>query len=285
MLKYFRPISDIHLDFDFRLNGQFHALPHQFVWHPETLPTDLETALIIAGDIWHAGKFMASGWLECEAPRFHSIIFILGNHDYWGGALDKEPANIREALKAMNLPNVYFLEKESVTIEGVKFVGATLWTNFNKEDPVTMATHNRVMCADVEAITCGFTQHYADKKISAHDLLRDHREARKFIFNEAVKTPDLRKLVVISHMAPSHLSLHEMYKHLYIDNGYYYSDLGNEIADSKIDYWFHGHMHTSFSYQIGETWVICNPRGYSPRAINAAFTDEFIIDIDKEVAA
>jgi hypothetical protein len=71
------------------------------------------------------------------------------------------------------------------------------------------------------------------------------------------------RVVVVSHHAPTHVSIDECYKHDTIMNGNFASMLENFILDHpEIAVWVHGHMHNVSDYQVGSTRVLCNPRGY-----------------------
>jgi hypothetical protein len=72
-----------------------------------------------------------------------------------------------------------------------------------------------------------------------------------------------KKCVVVGHHSPSFKSVHPMYAHETLMNGGYHSDLSEFILDHpQIKLWTHGHTHHPFDYTIGETRVVCNPRGY-----------------------
>jgi Icc-related predicted phosphoesterase len=78
--------------------------------------------------------------------------------------------------------------------------------------------------------------------------------------------PDLKdkKVVFVGHHTPSHQSIHDRYKKDQLMNGGYHSDLSEFILDHpQIKLWTHGHTHEPFDYMIGETRIVCNPRGYS----------------------
>ena len=46
-------------------------------------------------------------------------------------------------------------------------------------------------------------------------------------------------------------------------NGGYHSNLEEFIMDRpNIKLWTHGHTHEDFDYMVGDTRVVCNPRGY-----------------------
>jgi Icc-related predicted phosphoesterase len=72
-----------------------------------------------------------------------------------------------------------------------------------------------------------------------------------------------KKIVVVGHHTPSYLSIHDNYKHDRLMNGGYHSDLSEFIMDRpQIKLWTHGHTHEPFDYVLGETRIVCNPRGY-----------------------
>ena len=281
-LKYLRPISDIHLDFDVSVAGR----PP---WKPKGLPTDHLTALVLAGDIWHARKYLGyanQSWLAKRAQSFRYIIFVLGNHDYWGGAINHEADRVKEEIEKQGLKNVFLLENDTLVLEDVKFVGGTLWTDFNKQDPLTRMSWASTMTPDAKQIKLrrhfvgtdgATTQEYT--RLTAHDMLKRHLDTRSYIFQNAVKDEKTRKLVVVTHMAPSEQSVHEKFNREKVANGYYFSELGNQIAYTDIDLWFHGHMHNQSDYMINNTRVICNPRGYEGYEVNDLFDENWLIEL------
>jgi hypothetical protein len=89
-----------------------------------------------------------------------------------------------------------------------------------------------------------------------------HRETRDYIKLVASENKD-KKVVVVGHHSPSYQSVHPMYASEYLMNGAYHSDLSEIMLDNtNIKLWTHGHTHHPFDYIIGETRVVCNPRGY-----------------------
>jgi hypothetical protein len=71
-------------------------------------------------------------------------------------------------------------------------------------------------------------------------------------------------VVVVTHHAPSKLSIKPKYQHDQLMNGGYSSDLSEFILDHpEIRVWTHGHTHDTFDYTVGDTRVLCNPRGYA----------------------
>lgn len=188
--------------------------------------------------------------------QFPHVIAIAGNHEFYSGKWNGSLETLRNEYGVY--PNVHFLECNTIKIEDVTFVGGTLWTNCNRGDPLTLHTiHN--MMNDYRMIRndeLGYT-----KLRPAHTMSR-HRETLQY-FKTVIDECTNSKVVVVSHMAPSSLSIHEKYKHEQHLNAAYHSDLSEFILDRpQIKTWIHGHVHTDFDYQIGDCRVICNPRGY-----------------------
>jgi Icc-related predicted phosphoesterase len=108
---------------------------------------------------------------------------------------------------------------------------------------------------------------------STEDSVEDHKKMLDYI---KIATADYggepKKFVVVTHHAPTALSIAECYKGDTLMNGAFQSDLIDFILDKpQIKLWTHGHMHNVSNYMIGETRIVCNPRGYighEQRALN-----------------
>jgi predicted phosphodiesterase len=189
--------------------------------------------------------------------QFPNVIYIAGNHEFYHGRWKASLDHLRE--ECAKFTNVYFLENEMKVINDITFIGATLWTDCNKGDPLTlnaltdMLNDYRVIRNDEN----GFS-----KLRPAHTM---HRHQQTLSYLKAV-LPDLKdnKVVFVGHHTPSHQSIHERYQGQYLMNGGYHSELSEFILDHpQIVLWTHGHTHEPFDYMIGETRIVCNPRGYS----------------------
>jgi DNA repair exonuclease SbcCD nuclease subunit len=205
--------------------------------------------------------------------QFPHVIYIAGNHEFyhgrWKGSLD----HLRETCSLY--PNVYFLENDIKVINEVSFIGATLWTDCNKGDPLTLHALTDMM-NDYRIIRndeLGFT-----RLRPAHTIDR-HRYTMSYL--KAV-LPDLKdkKVVFVGHHTPSYQSIHDRYKKDYLMNGGYHSDLSEFILDNpQIKLWTHGHTHEPFDYMIGTTRIVCNPRGYSGHDESAEYFELKYLDI------
>lgn len=80
--------------------------------------------VICAGDIGEgiAGVKWASQF-ACD------ILYICGNHEFWGGDFYQVPLAIKEFVALPANKHIRFLDKDSCIINGTRFIGATLWTS------------------------------------------------------------------------------------------------------------------------------------------------------------
>lgn len=255
--------SDVHLEFgDIDLKN-----------------TDSADVLILAGDIMIANDIhrypdvntisadMLNGLSAPRALRFHNfldrvskefphVVYVAGNHEYYHGNF---PGSLKD-LKAVcdNYPNIYFMENECKKILDYTFIGCTLWTDMNRGDPVTLHVTGNNM-NDYRTIRCddlGYT------KLRPAHTMSQHRKSLEYI-RSIVDANTSDKYVVVGHHAPSSLSIHDRYKNDHLMNGAYSSDLSQFILDHpQIKLWCHGHVHNKFDYMMGQTRVLCNPRGY-----------------------
>ena len=206
--------------------------------------------------------------------QFPHVIYVMGNHEHYHGKFDQSAEIIQQTLGYLNIHNVYLLDNNTKDIDGVRFVGGTMWTDCNKGDPMTMY-HLEQCMNDFRVIRIakeGF------KKFLPMRTLKEFTTTRDYIKTVVEGTPVDMPVVVCTHHAPSALSIHEMYKHDHLMNGGYYSDLSYMLFDQpRIKLWTHGHMHQCFDYQLGDARVVCNPRGYNDE--NRNFNPNFIVEV------
>lgn len=263
--------SDIHSEFfNFK---QIDSILEDIIPHDER---DMNSILILAGDI---GTF--SNYSKTLKPvfnhvckRFIYVIYVYGNHEYYSGVFwDKNKSRI---FKNKKLPkNLIILDSENIIIDDVVFIGATLWTNFDKENPVTMYRCERNV-SDFECIR----KQVEDKshRIIASDMANKFNYQSKFIFEQIDNYKD-KKQVVITHFMPSEICVNKRYKGDLL-NPYFYSELGNEMCKyNKPDLWIHGHTHISFVGEICNTKIVCNPYGYKDVNVNFNYNKKMFMEI------
>lgn len=265
--------------------------------------TENADVLVLSGDICIANEMKPRdiyGVMEgTRSSRYHDffhrcafqfphVVYVMGNHEHYHGDFAYSHNILKGALEYLN--NVHVLEKETVKIDDVTFVGGTLWTDMNKGDSLTLYHIQRMMndfqCVKNSGrsvyrtvplykynedgslfkdekgnmVQVGTKKKEEPSRFSPEDAMEEHRRMMEFI--KIVLKPD-EKFVVCGHHSPSHQSCHPYYKHDTVMNGGYHSDLEEFIIDHpQIKLWTHGHTHHVFDYMVGDTRVVCNPRGY-----------------------
>lgn len=254
---YIRPISDLHLECD----GGKYVLPK--------LDTDARTVLVIAGDGHVEDKLVP--WLARECSHFLAIVYVLGNHEHYNHSLDMTAKKIERTAKEHLCLNdkLFVLDRSIAVIEGVEFIGTTLWTDLNNGDPLTQFTVQR----RINDFSYILVQNF-QRRFHPADWRGINYADTTWLTRVVKQKPDVAR-VIVTHYLPSFKSVNPRYKipQEYHLNGGFASNLDDLIANSKATYWIHGHTHDSCEYKHGDTTVICNPRGYFPDQINAKYDD------------
>lgn len=203
---------------------------------------------------------------ECS-EKYREVIMVMGNHEHYGYQFHKTYNHIKDQLPS----NVHLLEKECYELDGVLFIGGTLWTDMNKHDDLTMY-HMKSMMNDYRQITMLDEARGAYFKLQPEKTVSEHLKTKQYIklmLEENRATKNL-PVVVVTHHSPSKLSTHPHYADDTIMNGAYSSDLSELILDNpEIKVWTHGHTHHVFDYTVGDTRIICNPRGYAGHEVRS----------------
>jgi predicted phosphodiesterase len=227
------------------------------------LETDKDDVLILAGDIGVARYAHTFGPIKNWSKRFRKIVQIAGNHEYYHGSLLRSRAKIQEFMGDDVYPVWKLAENEIVRVDNVSFICATLWTDFNRGNPIAKESV-RSGLNDYRLIRTGDSVEPYQRRIKPNDILNIFIRSKQFIFESIAKEKsDGKKTVVVTHHAPTELSIDRARYGNNILNWGYVSNMFDEIYDNGPDFWVHGHTHTSFKYEVGKTKVISNPRGYA----------------------
>ncbi|MBZ9763308.1 metallophosphoesterase [Mesorhizobium sp. CA8] len=215
---------------------------------------------IVAGDLCRAP---ADGvrWLAKHVAHAMTCIYVAGNHEFYKGAI-KEGLEAGHSAAA-GFPNIHFLEKEMVIVDGVRFIGATLWTDYRIEGrPQVAMFHARQRMNDYRKIAARRNPWERFVPATAYRL---HQQSRLFI--DSSLRADPTKTVVVTHHLPHASSIPPRLKGDLL-NAAYASDLCSVIEVGKPALWVHGHTHDSCDYTVGDTRIVCNPRGYDGENAN-----------------
>lgn len=195
-------------------------------------------------------------FLKRCSDQFTHVVYIAGNHELYHGKFEASLIHLKEECDKFS--NVYFLENATKKINDYTFVGATVWTDLNKHDPLTMHAVGDMM-SDYHQIRHD-GQGY--RKLRPTDTFDRHVRTLQY-FKLILDQNPTDKFVIAGHHAPSKLSIKPKYEKDHLLNGAYSSDLSEFILDHpQIVLWTHGHTHDNFDYMIGSTRIVCNPRGY-----------------------
>ena len=255
-------ISDLHLEFsDYSAkNDQDYDVlilsGDIFVAQPlHDFPADIDDKNIQSKHHIQAIRFR--NFLRFCSEDFPHVVFVAGNHEFYNGKFYQTLDILRE--ECGKFPNIHFLEDDTFELDDVIFVGGTIWTDCNNRDGLTMYDISR--CMNDYRVIKNERRNYS--RISPEDTLQRHKVTLEYIRKVAKGAPIDKKIVVVGHHGPSDLSVHDNYKTDFTVNGAYRSRLDDFILDNpNIVLWTHGHTHYFFDYYIGNTRVVCNPRGY-----------------------
>lgn len=209
--------------------------------------------VVLAGDISLGIK-----GLEWAAQTFPEtpVIYVPGNHEFYH---HEYHSMLDEMRRYAATGKVYFLENEAVEIEGIRFLGCTLWSDFNLYgNALYHAQCVRRNLLDYAAIR-------VDEKgdirgLSTSDVRLFHLISRNWLTDQLAQSNSL-PTVVVTHNAPARGSIADCYAGDPVTTGFVVN-LEEMIGRFQPRLWVHGHTHHSFDYHIGETRVICNPHGY-----------------------
>lgn len=263
-------LSDLHMD-------------HRPDWTmpiPDELP-DFDVA-VFAGDV--AGS-PSDGmrWLRTQ-PGFEycEIVFVAGNHEYYGRNIDREQ---ELAVETARRTRIHLLDASAApVIDGVRFLGCTLWTDYALYGDVGRA---------MQVAGQGLNDHFLIEtgsegrtaRFRPQDALSRHVRERAWM-EAQLAVPHPGPTVVVTHHGVGHESVHPRFAGNPL-NAAFSSDLKGLIeAHPEIALWQHGHTHDGFDYVLGSTRVVCNPKGYGPdidrgmpRQENAVFDPLKVVEI------
>lgn len=232
-------------------------------------------------DLMHSQNGKIHRFFENCSEEFKHVIYILGNHENYQYEIKKSKQTLKKHLGYIK--NLHILERETFIFNDVTFLGATLWTDMNNHDANTIERvsyamndfriiYNSDAANDVNNESTLSTNWDLPPKWTPLDAIVEFDKTVQWI-DRVREELDIKKLVVITHHAPSFKSIHPNYIDQTLINGAYSSNLEQFIIDRPdILVWISGHIHHPQDYMIGETKILANPRGYDGRE---AIADDF----------
>jgi Icc-related predicted phosphoesterase len=223
-------LSDLHLE--------FHEDPVAFCQQRIEIAPALDF-LVLAGDIVVPSRQstdVVQGVFDVFSKKAKHILFVTGNHCYYGGT--KKP--VEEQIQKILPANYHWLYNEDTILEGVHFFGGTMWFDYDHMN----AFYKRQM-----------------NDFSQIAQMEDWVYLENRAFTEAAFSKVRPESVVISHHLPHPQSTPERFRGSTI-NRFFVSYQAKLIEEKQPRLWLHGHTHDGCDYRLGETRVLCNPLGY-----------------------
>jgi Icc-related predicted phosphoesterase len=217
--------------------------------------------VIAAGDIHVQDNGVE--WLKSfDKP----VIYICGNHEYWRGGRQQTIDTLRKNCADSN---IHFLERDSIELQGVVFHGCTLWTDY--------ADGNQLIMEEAEGRINDFKYIQENgQALRPQHILKDQQLSKAWLQAQLAKHIE-QPQVVISHHSPSKQSWGR--SHADMLQFAYCNNFDDWLQDCPAKLWVHGHIHTPSDYKLGETRVICNPRGYHGLAEREDFNSSYCIEL------
>jgi len=245
-------LSDLHIEIS-------SYLPHKVVCD----------VVVLAGDIGSSAEGIE--WARCVWPS-QEIIYVPGNHEYYGLERTSTLQAMRETASKLG---VHLLDNDEVVIDGVRFLGSTLWTDFNLfgEDTKQQALiAGQMYLNDFRLIREQGKVFSPERSIELH-------EASLAWLSSRLQEDFAGETVVVTHHLPSMQSVADRFKTSML-SACFSSNLDAMFGRSAL--WIHGHTHDSLDYMQKGTRVLCNPRGYSRYGTdqeNFDFNPTFVAEI------
>jgi predicted phosphodiesterase len=210
------------------------------------------------------------------------VVYVAGNHEHYGRNLRAVLVRCREAAADTN---VCFLENNLVVLDGVRFIGCTLWTDFElwgKDQIERVQRYCANYLTDFRVIGYGRPDRWSTKhKIKPGEMRSIHLTSRRWL-DETLAVPHDGPTVVVTHHLPSLKCVHPKYLKDDQDRLFsaaFASNLDDIIERHQPALWIHGHTHDCVDVSIGKTRIVANPAGY-PGSPNRDFRPGFEVNVD-----
>ena len=231
-------MSDLHMEFNENL--------HYIKANPFKPMGDI---LVLAGDTFYLRDTIAPqmNFWNWASDNYRQVILVPGNHEYYNNGDVTERG---DSWQWMFRPNVGYYQNKVLRVDDTDFIITTLWSNIPEQDMFYVLRGMN----DFRQILCN------GHRFTPDDFNLEHNKCLAFI-EQSVEASTAKHIVVVTHHLPTLSVVSAQHKGSVL-NGAFATELGNFIADTRIDAWIYGHSHTNIDTVIGSTKIICNQLGY-----------------------
>lgn len=238
-------MSDLHFEFNVAVPGWMPPLPEQ------------SDVLVLAGDI-SSGEHIVRDVMKIASalPETH-IVFVAGNHEFYRENIDDKLEELKRIFADNS--NIHFLENAAVEINGIHFLGCTLWSGF---DTVPEYTVEQSMVTASQCIN-DFRQILTGKehrRFLPMDAAQRFYESKTWL-DQQLTVLDSRRTVVVTHFPPTREAHHQNIAEDIFAN-YFQANCLDIIEEHQPLAWLYGHNHYSRQDEIGQTILLSKQLGY-----------------------
>jgi predicted phosphodiesterase len=214
--------------------------------------------LVLAGDTMYLkdNVMPRMKFWNWASKNFRHVMLIPGNHEFYGNG---DVAEHGDSWQIMFRKNIGYYYNKVLRIDDVDFILTTLWSRIPEQDEYFvwrgMNDFRQIM--------------YKGRRFTTEDFNLEHEKCLAFL-KKAVKESTAKHVVVVTHHLPTQAVVADQHKGSLL-NGAFATELGDFIADNRIDAWIYGHSHTNINKVIGETLIVSNQLGY-------VFNDEHVLN-------
>jgi Icc-related predicted phosphoesterase len=230
--------------------------------------------VIVAGDTCE-GVLRAFGHLRRIIPMHIPIVMVLGNHEFYRKFIPDELALARSHAAAFN---IHVLENDTVVIGGVRFVGATLWTDYRVFGDANHAAAMNACASGMNDHRLIGWQKQPWLRFRPQEAAQLHYQSRTYLEGVLAAPFAGGPTVAVCHHAVHWESVHPRFRSDPATAAFV-SDLSALIERYQPTLWVHGHVHNSSDYRVGGTRILCNPHGYANE--NPDFDGALVVEVSE----
>jgi len=223
-------------------------------------------AVILAGDIG-----VGVDGIEWAGRRFPkvSVIYVPGNHEFYGHDI-----GLTDELKATAPANIHVLNNDTLELDGIRFLGSTLWTDFKlygEGEAWFVRRRAKRLIEDFASIRNGGRRFTPEYSVELHEA------SKTWLVGELKRKFD-GPTIVVTHHLPAATSVAKRYANDPL-NPVFASRLEDLIENYRPELWIHGHTHVPCDYELFDTRVVCNPGGYPGENRRSDFRDDLVVSV------